>query len=130
MKSVCCAKLKLLPHANMSVEYDNAGWLKTELMGEAKLMANLNSEFIVRLIGVCKTESVMLVMELANLGQLNKYLKKSQYAIAHITGIASLSAELIESSSTLLNNGANFLSIPGGFYFIVSVLKYTYTIDK
>jgi len=94
MKSVCCAKLKLLSDANMSVEYDNAGWLKTELMGEAKLMANLNSEFIVRLIGVCKTESVMLVMELANLGQLNKYLKKSQYAIAHITGIALLSAEL------------------------------------
>jgi len=48
-------------------------------MREAKLMANLNSEFIVRLIGVCKTDSVMLVMELASLGQLNKYLKKSQY---------------------------------------------------
>jgi len=47
-------------------------------MREAQLMANLNSEYIVRLIGVCKTESVMLVMELANLGQLNKYLKKSQ----------------------------------------------------
>jgi len=47
-------------------------------MREAKLMANLNSEFIVRLVGVCKTDSVMLVMELAGLGQLNKHLKKSQ----------------------------------------------------
>ena len=53
--------------------------VKAELMREAKLMANLNSEFIVRLVGVCKTDSVMLVMELAGLGQLNKYLKKSQY---------------------------------------------------
>jgi len=41
-------------------------------------MANLNCEYIVRLVGMCKTESVMLVMELASLGQLNKHLKKSQ----------------------------------------------------
>ena len=62
----------------MTVE--TVGWLvlKAELMREAKLMANLNSEFIVRLVGVCKTDNVMLVMELASLGQLNKYLKKSQ----------------------------------------------------
>jgi len=53
--------------------------VKAELMREAKLMANLNSEYIVRLVGVCKTDNVMLVMELASLGQLNKYLKKSQY---------------------------------------------------
>jgi len=59
---------------------ETVGWLvlKAELMTEAKLMANLNSEFIVRLVGVCKTDNVMLVMELASLGQLNKYLKKSQ----------------------------------------------------
>ena len=53
--------------------------VKAALMQEAKLMANLNSEFIVRLLGVCKIDSVLLVMELAGLGQLHKYLKKSQY---------------------------------------------------
>jgi len=63
-------------------------------MGEAKLMANLNSEFIVRLIGVCKTDSVMLVMELASLGQLNKYLKKSQYDSARLE-ISFLSASML-----------------------------------
>jgi len=47
-------------------------------MREAKLMAHLNCDYIVRMVGVCKTDNVMLVMELASLGQLNKYLKKSQ----------------------------------------------------
>jgi len=60
------------------------GCLKRELIREAKLMANLNNEYIIRLIGVCKTDNVMLVMELASLGQLNKYLKKSQYATAYM----------------------------------------------
>jgi len=50
-------------------------------MKEAKVMANLDNNYIVRMIGVCKRDSVMLVLELAPLGQLNKYLKKSQYVI-------------------------------------------------
>ena len=44
-------------------------------MREAKLMADLQHKNIVRLIGVCRTETLMLVMELVMLGPLNKYLK-------------------------------------------------------
>ncbi len=49
---------------------------QSELMKEARVMANLQHRNIVRLIGVCKSDTIMLVMELAPLGQLNKYLKK------------------------------------------------------
>ena len=45
-------------------------------MKEARVMANLQHRNIVRLIGVCRSDTIMLVMELASLGQLSKYLKK------------------------------------------------------
>lgn len=45
-------------------------------MREARLMANLNNRYIVRMIGVCRSDCIMLVLELAPLGPLNKYLKK------------------------------------------------------
>ena len=57
--------------------------VQAELMKEAKMMANLDHDFIVRMIGVCKHVSVMLVLELAELGQLNKYLKKSQWVVLY-----------------------------------------------
>lgn len=41
-------------------------------------MADLQHKNIVRLIGVCKSDTLMLVMELATLGPLNKYLKNHQ----------------------------------------------------
>ena len=47
-------------------------------MKEARAMAGLQHRNIVRLIGVCKSDTIMLVMELAPLGQLNKFLKKRQ----------------------------------------------------
>lgn len=53
-------------------------------MKEAKMMSKLDNENIVRMIGVCKANSVMLVLELAPLGQLNKYLKKSQYVLPYL----------------------------------------------
>ena len=47
-------------------------------MQEAKLMAKLDNPYIVRMIGVCKSPNCyMLVLELAGLGPLNKYLKKN-----------------------------------------------------
>lgn len=46
-------------------------------MKEARLMAALAHSHIVRMIGVCKSDSIMLVLELAALGPLNKYLKKN-----------------------------------------------------
>jgi serine/threonine protein kinase len=57
---------------------------QAELMKEAKMMSKLDNENIVRMIGVCKANSVMLVLELAPLGQLNKYLKKSQYVLPYL----------------------------------------------
>jgi len=40
-------------------------------------MAALDHGHIVRMIGVCRSDSIMLVLELAPLGPLNKYLKKN-----------------------------------------------------
>ena len=57
------------------------GWLQSGIMIEAKLMAGLKHRNIVRMIGVCKNagESIMLVLELASLGPLHKYLHSHTY---------------------------------------------------
>jgi hypothetical protein len=75
---------KTLPVAVKVLKTTDMPYAEAELMKEAKLMANLDNAYIVRLIGVCKTTSVMLVMELAGLGQLNKYLKRSQLTMENI----------------------------------------------
>lgn len=54
---------------------DPAG--EKEILSEASLMKRLNHQHIVRMIGVCKGDSLMLVMELAELGPLKKYLEKN-----------------------------------------------------
>ncbi|XP_053159072.1 tyrosine-protein kinase SYK-like isoform X2 [Hemicordylus capensis] len=48
--------------------------LKDELLKEANVMQQLDNPYIVRMIGICEAESWMLVMEMAELGPLNKYL--------------------------------------------------------
>jgi len=47
-------------------------------MEEATLMAKLNHPHIVCMIGICQAENIMLVLELAALGPLNKYLKNKR----------------------------------------------------
>jgi len=42
------------------------------------LMAKLSNRHIVCMVGICQAESIMLVLELAALGPLNKYLKKNR----------------------------------------------------
>ncbi|KAK3747566.1 hypothetical protein QZH41_015791 [Actinostola sp. cb2023] len=49
---------------------------KSEIMHEAKVMMKLDHPYIVRIIGMCTSPTMMLVMELAAEGPLNKYLKK------------------------------------------------------
>lgn len=49
--------------------------LQAEILREAQTMAKLDHRHIVRLIGVCEGDPFMLVMELAPLGPLNKYLQ-------------------------------------------------------
>ncbi|VUZ55540.1 unnamed protein product [Hymenolepis diminuta] len=46
------------------------------ILSEAKTMTQLKHRHIVRLIGVCKAQHFMLILELAPLGPINKYLKK------------------------------------------------------
>lgn len=49
---------------------------QSEIMQEAKLMARLRHTNVIRMIGICRTSTLMLVLELAPLGQLNKYIRK------------------------------------------------------
>ncbi|CAG2117066.1 unnamed protein product, partial [Medioppia subpectinata] len=55
---------------------------KAEILREAQVMSKLDHKHIVRLIGVCSGDPFMLVMELAPLGPLNRYLCESG---AHMT---------------------------------------------
>ncbi|KAK2495494.1 hypothetical protein MC885_007687 [Smutsia gigantea] len=54
--------------------------LKDELLSEANVMQQLDNPYIVRMIGICEAESWMLVMEMAELGPLNKYLQQNRNA--------------------------------------------------
>ncbi|XP_062063104.1 tyrosine-protein kinase SYK isoform X2 [Lepus europaeus] len=53
--------------------------LKDELLSEANVMQQLDNPYIVRMIGICEAESWMLVMEMAELGPLNKYLQQNRH---------------------------------------------------
>ncbi|XP_010605903.1 tyrosine-protein kinase SYK isoform X1 [Fukomys damarensis] len=53
--------------------------LKEELLAEANVMQQLDNPYIVRMIGICEAESWMLVMEMAELGSLNKYLQQNRH---------------------------------------------------
>ncbi|XP_078474773.1 tyrosine-protein kinase SYK-like isoform X1 [Lampetra planeri] len=59
---------------------ENQEILKKDLMEEAKLMHQLDHPFIVKMFGVCEGEALMLVMEMAPLGALNKYLREHRYS--------------------------------------------------
>jgi serine/threonine protein kinase len=60
--------------------------LKDELLAEANVMQQLDNPYIVRMIGICDAESWMLVMEMAELGSLNKYLQQNRYRGAQVLG--------------------------------------------
>jgi len=47
-------------------------------------MASLDHSHIVRMIGVCKSDCIMLVLELAPFGPLNKYLKRNMCVLISI----------------------------------------------
>nr|KAG5713979.1 hypothetical protein BaRGS_020307 [Batillaria attramentaria] len=77
MKGICKLKGKDVPVAVKTLKNaDLDSTVESELMKEANVMKGLDHQFIVRMIGICKGESLMLVMELAKLGPLNKYLPK------------------------------------------------------
>nr|XP_033502789.1 tyrosine-protein kinase SYK isoform X2 [Epinephelus lanceolatus] len=65
---------------------DNNQSVHEEMLREANVMQQLDNPYIVRMIGICEAESLMLVMELAELGPLNKFLQKNkQTSIKNIT---------------------------------------------
>ncbi|XP_045158360.2 tyrosine-protein kinase SYK-like [Mercenaria mercenaria] len=72
-----------------------------ELLREAKVMMPLSHKHIVRMIGVCKSDSIMLVLELAPLGQLNNFLKShketSQANIVELLWQVAMGMEYLES---------------------------------
>lgn len=51
------------------------------MLREANVMQQLDNPYIVRMIGICEAENLMLVMELAELGPLNKFLQKHRYVL-------------------------------------------------
>ncbi|XP_025948328.1 tyrosine-protein kinase SYK isoform X1 [Dromaius novaehollandiae] len=53
--------------------------IKDELLREANVMQQLDNPYIVRMIGICEAEAWMLVMEMAELGPLNKFLQKNRH---------------------------------------------------
>ncbi|XP_067452590.1 tyrosine-protein kinase ZAP-70 [Thunnus thynnus] len=53
---------------------DNEKLVKEEMMREAEIMHQLSNPFIVRMLGLCNAENLMLVMEMASAGPLNKFL--------------------------------------------------------
>ncbi|XP_017289498.1 tyrosine-protein kinase SYK isoform X3 [Kryptolebias marmoratus] len=65
---------------------DNNPAIREEMLREANVMQQLDNPYIVRMIGICEAENLMLVMELADLGPLNKFLQKNkQTNIKNIT---------------------------------------------
>ncbi|KAB0401346.1 hypothetical protein E2I00_005004, partial [Balaenoptera physalus] len=59
---------------------------KDEMMREAQIMHQLDNPYIVRLIGVCQAEDLMLVMEMAGGGPLHKFLlgKKEEIPVSNV----------------------------------------------
>ncbi|KAG7230577.1 hypothetical protein INR49_025294 [Caranx melampygus] len=57
---------------------DNEKLVKEEMMREAEIMHQLSNPFIVRMLGLCNAENLMLVMEMASAGPLNKFLSSNK----------------------------------------------------
>ena len=55
---------------------------QTELMAEAAFMAQLNSEFIIKLVGVCTLGgSMMMIMEYCEHGALHEFLRGDDFEL-------------------------------------------------
>lgn len=73
--------LCLRGHIDVAVKMlksDNEKLVKEEMMREAEIMHQLDNPFIVRMLGLCNAECLMLVMEMAGAGPLNKFLSSKK----------------------------------------------------
>uniref|UniRef100_A0A4W6CTA2 Tyrosine-protein kinase n=1 Tax=Lates calcarifer TaxID=8187 RepID=A0A4W6CTA2_LATCA len=68
---------------------ENEKLVKEEMMREAEIMHQLSNPFIVRMLGLCNAENLMLVMEMASAGPLNKFLttKKDTITVENIVNL-------------------------------------------
>lgn len=72
------AEYQEIPVAIKKLNMENMEESRRELEKEAELMRSLNNPFIIKFIGMCfnyQTSSIMIVLELAKLGPLHKYLR-------------------------------------------------------
>lgn len=60
---------------------DNEKLVKDEMMREAEIMYQLSNPYIVRMLGLCEAENLMLVMEMASAGPLNKFLASRRESV-------------------------------------------------
>uniref|UniRef100_A0AAX7V173 non-specific protein-tyrosine kinase n=1 Tax=Astatotilapia calliptera TaxID=8154 RepID=A0AAX7V173_ASTCA len=61
---------------------DNEKLVKEEMMREAEIMHQLSNPFIVRMLGLCNADCLMLVMEMASAGPLNKFLSSNKDTVS------------------------------------------------
>uniref|UniRef100_A0A8C8M1J4 Tyrosine-protein kinase n=1 Tax=Oncorhynchus tshawytscha TaxID=74940 RepID=A0A8C8M1J4_ONCTS len=68
---------------------ENEKLVKDEMMREAEIMHQLSNPYIVRMLGLCQAECLMLVMEMASAGPLNKFLSsnKDKVTVENIVGL-------------------------------------------
>ncbi|XP_027884685.1 tyrosine-protein kinase ZAP-70 [Xiphophorus couchianus] len=68
---------------------ENEKVVKDEMMREAEIMHQLDNPFIVRMLGLCNAEHLMLVMEMAAAGPLNRFLsaKKETVSVEDIVNL-------------------------------------------
>ncbi|KAM4051185.1 tyrosine-protein kinase ZAP-70 [Anomaloglossus baeobatrachus] len=70
----------------LKIQNESSKSVKDEMMKEAEIMHQLDNPYIVRMIGVCQAECLMLVMEMASSGPLNKFLlaKKDEIPVNNV----------------------------------------------
>ncbi|NWV98019.1 ZAP70 kinase, partial [Machaerirhynchus nigripectus] len=85
-KGVYKMRKKQIDVAIKVLKSNNERTVKDEMMKEAQIMHQLDNPYIVRMIGVCEAESLMLVMEMASGGPLNRFLasKKDEIPMSNI----------------------------------------------
>ncbi|KAJ8374488.1 hypothetical protein SKAU_G00050680 [Synaphobranchus kaupii] len=86
-KGVYKMRKKQIDVAIKVLKSENEKSVKDEMMKEAEIMHQLDNPYIVRMIGICQAESLMLVMEMAASGPLNKFLssRKDQISVENVT---------------------------------------------
>ncbi|XP_076860405.1 tyrosine-protein kinase ZAP-70 isoform X2 [Brachyhypopomus gauderio] len=85
-KGVYKMKSKHIDVAIKVLKSENEKAVRDEMMREAEIMHQLDNPYIVRMIGLCQAEALMLVMEMAPAGPLNKFLsgKKDQVPVENV----------------------------------------------